>query len=121
MPSLYLQFWTNKYVKSINNTNVSGNNIKEKLIQCSASWYIYVNFLSFPFIYVNTVLFEHVLLYYLKESIPDKEYLLLLEEVEMVRPGEDINKSYLFTHAVSCDAGCEDIGEQRVWPWGHWH
>ncbi|KAD4982827.1 hypothetical protein E3N88_19498 [Mikania micrantha] len=36
------------------------------------------------------ILFEHVLLYNLKERIPDEEYVLNLEEAEMVRPGEHI-------------------------------
>ncbi|KAG2289401.1 hypothetical protein Bca52824_049005 [Brassica carinata] len=36
------------------------------------------------------ILFEHVLLYNLKESIPDEEYICNLEEAEMVRPGEHI-------------------------------
>lgn len=36
------------------------------------------------------VLFEHVLLYNLKERIPDEEYVLSLEEAEMVRPGEHV-------------------------------
>ncbi|KAJ7536205.1 hypothetical protein O6H91_12G059800 [Diphasiastrum complanatum] len=36
------------------------------------------------------ILFEHVLLYNLKERIPDEEYVLCLEEAELVRPGEDI-------------------------------
>uniref|UniRef100_A0A803N8I1 pyruvate dehydrogenase (acetyl-transferring) n=1 Tax=Chenopodium quinoa TaxID=63459 RepID=A0A803N8I1_CHEQI len=36
------------------------------------------------------ILFEHVLLYNLKEKIPDEEYVLSLEEAEMVRPGEHI-------------------------------
>ncbi|KAJ9565797.1 hypothetical protein OSB04_001763 [Centaurea solstitialis] len=36
------------------------------------------------------ILFEHVLLYNLKETIPDEEYVLNLEEAEMVRPGEHV-------------------------------
>ncbi|CAM6042634.1 unnamed protein product [Sphagnum compactum] len=36
------------------------------------------------------ILFEHVLLYNLKEKIPDEEYTCCLEEAELVRPGEDI-------------------------------
>ncbi|KAF9586842.1 hypothetical protein IFM89_039943 [Coptis chinensis] len=36
------------------------------------------------------ILFEHVLLYNLKESIPDEEYVCSLEEAEMVRPGEHV-------------------------------
>ncbi|XP_057812300.1 pyruvate dehydrogenase E1 component subunit beta-like [Salvia miltiorrhiza] len=36
------------------------------------------------------VLFEHVLLYNLKERIPDEEYVVSLEEAEMVRPGEHV-------------------------------
>lgn len=36
------------------------------------------------------ILFEHVLLYNLKERIPDEEYVLSLEEAEMVRPGEHV-------------------------------
>ncbi|GJZ12400.1 pyruvate dehydrogenase E1 component subunit beta-3, chloroplastic-like protein [Tanacetum coccineum] len=36
------------------------------------------------------ILFEHVLLYNLKETIPDEDYVLNLEEAEMVRPGEHI-------------------------------
>jgi pyruvate dehydrogenase E1 component beta subunit len=36
------------------------------------------------------ILFEHVLLYNLKEKIPDEEYICCLEEAELVRPGEDI-------------------------------
>lgn len=36
------------------------------------------------------ILFEHVLLYNLKERIPDEEYICSLEEAEMVRPGEHV-------------------------------
>ncbi|KAJ0796848.1 putative pyruvate dehydrogenase (acetyl-transferring) [Helianthus annuus] len=36
------------------------------------------------------ILFEHVLLYNLKETIPDEEYVLNLEEAEMVRPGQHV-------------------------------
>ncbi|VAI12666.1 unnamed protein product [Triticum turgidum subsp. durum] len=36
------------------------------------------------------VLFEHVLLYNLKEKIPDEEYICSLEEAEMVRPGSQL-------------------------------
>ncbi|CAN6348531.1 unnamed protein product [Urochloa humidicola] len=36
------------------------------------------------------VLFEHVLLYNMKEKIPDEEYICCLEEAEMVRPGEHV-------------------------------
>ncbi|KAG6407199.1 hypothetical protein SASPL_130183 [Salvia splendens] len=36
------------------------------------------------------ILFEHVLLYNLKERIPDEEYVLSLEESEMVRTGEHV-------------------------------
>ncbi|KAF7119962.1 hypothetical protein RHSIM_Rhsim13G0114500 [Rhododendron simsii] len=36
------------------------------------------------------ILFEHVLLYNLKERIPDEEYVCNLEEAEMVRPGEHV-------------------------------
>ncbi|XP_024515142.1 pyruvate dehydrogenase E1 component subunit beta isoform X2 [Selaginella moellendorffii] len=36
------------------------------------------------------ILYEHVLLYNLKERIPDEEYVLCLEEAELVRPGKDI-------------------------------
>ncbi|KAK4345269.1 hypothetical protein RND71_035445 [Anisodus tanguticus] len=36
------------------------------------------------------ILFEHVLLYNLKERIPDEEYVLNLEEADMVRPGEHV-------------------------------
>ncbi|KAG0501576.1 hypothetical protein HPP92_001648 [Vanilla planifolia] len=36
------------------------------------------------------VLFEHVLLYNLKERIPDEDYVLCLEEAEMVRPGDHV-------------------------------
>uniref|UniRef100_A0A0C9RPU2 pyruvate dehydrogenase (acetyl-transferring) n=1 Tax=Wollemia nobilis TaxID=56998 RepID=A0A0C9RPU2_9CONI len=36
------------------------------------------------------ILFEHVLLYNLKEKIPDEEYICCLEEAEMVRPGTDV-------------------------------
>ncbi|MFM6896737.1 MAG: pyruvate dehydrogenase complex E1 component subunit beta, partial [Microcystis panniformis] len=39
----------------------------------------------------NPVLFfEHVLLYNLKENLPDSEYLLPLDKAEIVRKGEDI-------------------------------
>jgi pyruvate dehydrogenase E1 component beta subunit len=39
----------------------------------------------------NPVLFfEHVLLYNLKENLPDEEYLLPLDKAEMVRPGKDV-------------------------------
>ncbi|XP_047330965.1 pyruvate dehydrogenase E1 component subunit beta-like [Impatiens glandulifera] len=36
------------------------------------------------------ILFEHVLLYNLKERIPDEEYVLNLEEAEIVRQGGDV-------------------------------
>ncbi|KAE8715344.1 Pyruvate dehydrogenase E1 component subunit beta-3 [Hibiscus syriacus] len=36
------------------------------------------------------ILFEHVLLYNLKERIPDEDYICNLEEAEMVRPGEHV-------------------------------
>lgn len=36
------------------------------------------------------ILFEHVLLYNLKENLPDEEYLTCLEKAEVVRPGKDI-------------------------------
>ncbi|MBF2077572.1 MAG: alpha-ketoacid dehydrogenase subunit beta [Synechococcales cyanobacterium T60_A2020_003] len=39
----------------------------------------------------NPVLFfEHVLLYNLKEDIPDEEYVLPLDKAEVVRPGKDV-------------------------------
>jgi pyruvate dehydrogenase E1 component beta subunit len=39
----------------------------------------------------NPVLFfEHVLLYNLKEDLPDQEYLLPLDKAETVRPGKDV-------------------------------
>ncbi|MFB2837386.1 alpha-ketoacid dehydrogenase subunit beta [Floridanema evergladense] len=39
----------------------------------------------------NPVLFfEHVLLYNLKENLPEKEYLLSLDKAEVVRKGEDV-------------------------------
>lgn len=39
----------------------------------------------------NPVLFfEHVLLYNLKENLPDHEYLVPLDKAEVVRPGEDV-------------------------------
>lgn len=39
----------------------------------------------------NPVLFfEHVLLYNLKENLPDKEYLLPLDKAEVVRKGKDV-------------------------------
>ncbi len=39
----------------------------------------------------NPVLFfEHVLLYNLKEDLPDQEYLLPLDKAEIVRPGKDV-------------------------------
>jgi len=39
----------------------------------------------------NPVLFfEHVLLYNLKENLPDQEYLLPLDKAEMVREGKDV-------------------------------
>jgi pyruvate dehydrogenase E1 component beta subunit len=39
----------------------------------------------------NPVLFfEHVLLYNLKENLPDKEYLLPLDQAEVVRRGADV-------------------------------
>ncbi|PLS69584.1 MAG: alpha-ketoacid dehydrogenase subunit beta [Cyanobacteria bacterium M5B4] len=39
----------------------------------------------------NPVLFfEHVLLYNLKEDLPDTEYLLPLDRAEIVRPGKDV-------------------------------
>jgi pyruvate dehydrogenase E1 component beta subunit len=39
----------------------------------------------------NPVLFfEHVLLYNLKQDLPDQEYLLPLDKAEIVRPGKDV-------------------------------
>ncbi len=39
----------------------------------------------------NPVLFfEHVMLYNLKEDLPDEEYLLPLDKAEIVRPGKDV-------------------------------
>lgn len=39
----------------------------------------------------NPVLFfEHVLLYNLKENLPEQEYLLPLDKAEVVRPGKDV-------------------------------
>jgi pyruvate dehydrogenase E1 component beta subunit len=39
----------------------------------------------------NPVLFfEHVLLYNLKENLPDEEYVLPLDQAEVVRPGKDV-------------------------------
>jgi pyruvate dehydrogenase E1 component beta subunit len=39
----------------------------------------------------NPVLFfEHVLLYNLKENLPDKEYIVPLDKAEIVRPGKDV-------------------------------
>jgi pyruvate dehydrogenase E1 component beta subunit len=39
----------------------------------------------------NPVLFfEHVLLYNLKDNLPDEEYLLPLDKAEIVRPGNDV-------------------------------
>lgn len=39
----------------------------------------------------NPVLFfEHVLLYNLKENLPDEEYLVPLDKAELVRPGKDV-------------------------------
>lgn len=36
------------------------------------------------------IFFEHVLLYNLKENLPDHEYLVPLDKAEIVRPGQDI-------------------------------
>eukprot|EP00250_Pteridium_aquilinum_P013126 c21147_g1_i1 orf=233-1486(+) len=36
------------------------------------------------------ILYEHVLLYNLKERIPDEEYVCCLEKAELVRPGKDV-------------------------------
>lgn len=36
------------------------------------------------------ILFEHVLLYNLKEDLPNTEFLVCLEKAELVRPGKDI-------------------------------
>lgn len=36
------------------------------------------------------ILYEHVLLYNLKERIPDEEYICCLEKAELVRPGKDV-------------------------------
>jgi len=39
----------------------------------------------------NPVLFfEHILLYNLKENLPDQEYLVPLDKAEIVRPGKDV-------------------------------
>ena len=60
------------------------------------------------------MLFEHVLLYSLKERIPDREYVLSLEEAEMVRAGEHFYHPHTLSDTLPCDAGCQDLGEQRV-------
>ncbi|KAB2601460.1 pyruvate dehydrogenase E1 component subunit beta-3 [Pyrus ussuriensis x Pyrus communis] len=46
------------------------------------------NAVALPF---EVILFEHVLLYNLKDRIPDEEYVCNLEEAEMVRPGDHVS------------------------------
>jgi pyruvate dehydrogenase E1 component beta subunit len=62
----------------------------------------------------NPVLFfEHVLLYNLKENLPDKEYLIPLDKAEVVRPGKDVTiltYSRMRHHVLQAVPGMEKQG-----------
>ncbi|MEO1400067.1 MAG: alpha-ketoacid dehydrogenase subunit beta [Cyanobacteria bacterium J06635_1] len=62
----------------------------------------------------NPVLFfEHVLLYNLKEDLPEDEYLLPLDKAEVVRPGKDVTiltYSRMRHHVVQASKALEQKG-----------
>jgi pyruvate dehydrogenase E1 component beta subunit len=62
----------------------------------------------------NPVLFfEHVLLYNLKENLPDHEYLVPLDKAEIVRPGKDVTiltYSRMRHHVIQAVKGIEAKG-----------
>jgi pyruvate dehydrogenase E1 component beta subunit len=62
----------------------------------------------------NPVLFfEHVLLYNLKEDLPDHDYLVPLDKAEMVRPGKDVTiltYSRMRHHVTQAVKGLEKKG-----------
>jgi pyruvate dehydrogenase E1 component beta subunit len=62
----------------------------------------------------NPVLFfEHVLLYNLKENLPEKEYILPLDQAEIVRPGKDVTiltYSRMRHHVMQAVPGIEKQG-----------
>jgi pyruvate dehydrogenase E1 component beta subunit len=62
----------------------------------------------------NPVLFfEHVLLYFNKEDLPDDEYILPLDKAEMVRPGKDVTiltYSRMRYHVMQAVASLEKEG-----------
>ena len=62
----------------------------------------------------NPVLFfEHVLLYNLKEDLPDHEYLVPLDQAEVVRPGKDVTLltySRMRHHAMQATKKLEQKG-----------
>ncbi len=62
----------------------------------------------------NPVLFfEHVLLYNLKEDLPDDEYLVPLDKAEVVRPGKDVTiltYSRMRHHVLQAVKGIESAG-----------
>ena len=62
----------------------------------------------------NPVLFfEHVLLYNLKETLPDHEYLVPLDKAEVVRPGKDVTLltySRMRHHVVQATKNLEKKG-----------
>jgi pyruvate dehydrogenase E1 component beta subunit len=62
----------------------------------------------------NPVLFfEHVLLYFNKEDLPDDEYILPLDKAEMVRPGKDVTiltYSRMRYHVMQAVAALEKEG-----------
>jgi pyruvate dehydrogenase E1 component beta subunit len=65
----------------------------------------------------NPVLFfEHVLLYNLKEDIPDEEYLLPLDKAEMVREGKDITILTYGRMRHHCTQALKTLSERDIDP-----
>ena len=59
----------------------------------------------------NPVLFfEHVLLYNLKEELPEEEYTCPLDQAERVREGVGCDDSDVLSDALSRDEGGGDVG-----------
>ncbi|MGK7927848.1 MAG: alpha-ketoacid dehydrogenase subunit beta [Spirulina sp.] len=61
----------------------------------------------------NPVLFfEHVLLYNLKENLPDYEYLCALDKAEIVRPGKDVTLLTYSRMRHHCTQAVKLLGKQ---------
>lgn len=65
----------------------------------------------------NPVLFfEHVLLYNLKENLPDTEYLIPLDQAEIVHPGKDVTILTYSRMRHHCLQALKDIEKQGYSP-----